>query len=246
MNKIAGLGWKLMIVLSIGILCCLFAITPARAEVNIHGLMDAKKLQEIITAKENVLKNHPEDIESLKILGIAYHNLSVIGKKGVCKKAFSALTKAYELKPHDDEILVYLGSVHTLLGRDAIIPYVRLYQVNKGCWIMDKAVSRSPDTIMVRMTRANNSLALPFFFNRLRYAEKDLLHLLQLSKKASNKFPPDLLANIYYTLGEYYKEKGKGQWDKAREYWNNAVEVAPESEDGIKAQKRLDVYGIER
>lgn len=51
-----------------------------------------------------------------------------------------------------------------------------------------------------------------------------------------------MLATIYYTLGEYYKEKGKSQWDKARECWNKAVEVAPESEKGIEAQKRLEVY----
>lgn len=204
--------------------------------------MDAKKLQEIIKDKEDILKNHPEDIENLKILGIAYHNLSVVGKKGICKKAFSILTKAYELAPQDDEILAYLGSVHTLLGRDATFPITRLSHVNKGCRLMDKAVSKSPDNIAIRLTRANNSLALPSFFNRAGYAEKDLLYLLQLSKKRPKEFPPEFLATIYYTLGEYYKEKGKGQWDKAREYWSKAVEIAPESEDGIAAQKRLEVY----
>lgn len=160
MNKTVRLGWK---VLSIGVLCCLFAVQLARGEVNIHELMDAKKLQEIIKNTEDTLKNHPADIKNLKILGIAYHNLSVIGKKGVCEKAFSILTKASELTPQDDEILVYLGSVHTLLVRDATFPLTRLSQVNKGCRIMDKAVSKAPDNIVVRLTRANNSLGLPSF-----------------------------------------------------------------------------------
>ena len=232
MNKIV---WKQRIVLSIGVLFYLLAAGSVRGEVNIHGLMDIKKLQEIIRAKEDILKTQPKDIGSLKILGIAYHNLSVAGKKGVCEKAFSILTKAYELAPNDDEILVYLGSVHTLLGRDGIVPLAKLYQVNKGCRIMNKAVSKSPDNIAVRLTRANNSLALPPFFNRIEYAEKDLLYLLQLSKKRPKEFSSDLLAAIYYTLGEYYKEKGKGKLSKAREYWNKAVEAAPESRDGIAA-----------
>ncbi|MBU0701223.1 hypothetical protein KKE26_08040 [bacterium] len=242
MNKIVRLVWKGRIILSVGVLCYLLATGSVRGEVNIHGLMDAKKLQEIIRAKEDILKTQPEDIKSLKISGIAYHNLSVIGKKGICEKAFSVLTKAYEIAPQDDEILVYLGSVHTLLGRDAVFPLTRLYEVNKGCRLMDKAVSKSPDNIAVRLTRANNSLGLPSFFNRAGYAEKDLFYLLQLSKKRPNEFPPELLATIYYTLGEYYKGEGKGQWDTARKYWNKAVEVAPESENGIAAQKRLEVY----
>ena len=242
MNKIVKLVWKTKVVLLVGVLCCLFAIGSVRGEVNIHGLMDAKKLQEIIRIKEDVLKTQPENIENLKVLGIAYHNLSVMGKKGICEKAFSILTKAYELAPQDNEILVYLGSVHTLLGRDAVFPLTRLYQVNKGCRIMDEAVSKATDNIAVRLTRANNSLGLPSFFKRAGYAEKDLLYLLQLSKKTPKEFPPDLLATIYYTLGEYYKGEDEGQWNKARKYWNKAVEIAPESENGIAAQKRLEVY----
>ena len=86
MNKIVRLVWKGRIILSVGVLCYLLATGSVRGEVNIHGLMDAKKLQEIIRAKEDILKTQPEDIKSLKISGIAYHNLSVIGKKGICEK----------------------------------------------------------------------------------------------------------------------------------------------------------------
>lgn len=210
--------------------------------VNIYGLMDFKELTRIINEKEVILKERPTDIDALKVLGIAYHNLSVIGKKGVCEKAFSTLTKAYELTPQDYEILVYLGSSRTLMGRDAIIPFAKLYYVYNGCRIMDEAVSKSPDNIIVRLTRANNSLALPDFFNRAKYAKKDLLYLLNLSKKKSEIFPPDLLATIYYTLGEYYKGKGESQWDKARECWEKAIEIAPESKDGILSSDRLEVY----
>ncbi|MDI6704511.1 MAG: tetratricopeptide repeat protein [bacterium] len=245
MNKIGRSNWKVKAILSVGILCYLFiggAVLAEIPEINIYGLMDYKELKRVIEKNEEILKKNPSDVNVLKTLGIAYHNLSVIGKKGVCQKAFSILTKAYELAPHDYEILVYLGSTHTLLGRDATLPLTRVYQVIKGCRIMDKAVSKVPDNIIVRLTRAHNSLALPSFFKRAKYAEEDLLYLLKLSKKAPEKFPPDLLATIYYNLGEYYKGNGKSQWNKARDYWKQAVEVAPESEDGIAAQKRLEVY----
>ncbi len=236
-NKVS-LSWLVFIVLG-------FSLSLTYAETtkeDIYGLMDYQKLKGIISEKEEILKKNPSDISALKVLGVAYHNLSVIGKKGTCKKAFSILTKAYELAPEDYEILAYLGSVHTLLGRDAIFPYTRLYQVNKGCRIMDEAISKSPNNIVVRLTRANNSLALPDFFLRAKYAKEDLLYLLKLSEKTPNEFPPELLATIYYTLGEYYKSKE--QWDKAREYWEEAVKVAPESKDGLSAQKRLEVYKL--
>jgi len=205
---------------------------------NVYGLMDYQGLKRIIEEKEGVLKENPNDVSTLKVLGIAYHNLSVIGKKGMSEKAFATLNKAYGLAPQDNEILVYLGSARTLLGRDATFPLTRLYQVNKGCRLMDEAVSKARDNIVIRLTRANNSLALPSFFNRAKYAKEDMLYLLKLSEK--EKFPPELLATIYYTLGEYYK--GREEWDKAREYWKKAIKVAPESEDGIAAQKRLEVY----
>lgn len=221
-------------------ICCVGIVYGE--SVNICEVMDFKELTRIINEKEEILKTHPSDISTLKVLGIAYHNLSVIGKKGVCKKAFSILTKAYELTPQDYEILVYLGSSRTLMGRDAIIPFAKLHYVYNGCRIMDEAVSKSPDNIIVRLTRANNSLALPGFFNRAKYAKKDLLHLLKLSKKAPKDFSSELLATIYYTLGEYYKGEGESQWDKARECWEKAIEIAPESKDGILSSERLEVY----
>ncbi|MEK9149368.1 MAG: hypothetical protein AAB267_04905 [Candidatus Desantisbacteria bacterium] len=57
MNKIV---WKQRIVLSIGVLFYLLAAGSVRGEVNIHGLMDIKKLQEIIRAKEDILKTQPK------------------------------------------------------------------------------------------------------------------------------------------------------------------------------------------
>lgn len=237
MRKKVNLIWLVLVMVGFAI-----SITCAQTQIEIYGLMDYQELKRVMEEKEGILKENPDDVGALKVLGIAYHNLSVLGKKGVSEKAFSILNKAHQLAPDDYEILVYLGSTRTLLGRDATFPLTRLYQVNKGCRIMDDAIFNAPDNIVVRMTRANNSLALPSFFNRAKYAKEDLLYLLKLSKKLPREFPNDLLSTIYYTLGEYYKGEGKSQWNKAREYWQEAVKVAPESKDGIAAQKRLQVY----
>jgi len=234
-NKIL-LSWLVFVIVGV-FLSITFAETEAE---NIYGLMDYQELKRVIEEKEDILKEKPNDVYALKILGIAYHNLSVIGKKGVSAKAFSILSKAYELAPEDYEILVYLGSAKTLLGRDATFPMTRLYQVNKGCRIIDEAISKAPDNIVVRLTRANNSLGIPSFFQRVRYAKEDMLYLLRLSEKEKEKFLPELLATIYYTLGEYHKEKE--EMDKAREYWKKAVGIAPSSKDGLLAKKRIEVY----
>ncbi|MBU1782318.1 hypothetical protein KKD87_03000 [bacterium] len=239
--KIVSLTWRaiLLIGLSLFVSKMVFGqVLGQKPEKNIYSLMEFDELEKVIAEQEEILKKEPSGITTLKILGIAYHNLSVIGKKGVSKKAFSILAKAYESKSDDYEILAYLGSTKTLLGRDAFVPFNKLYYVYEGCQLMDKAVSKAPDNFVVRLCRANNSLALPSFFRRAKYVKKDMFYLLKMGRE--KKFSPELLATIYCLLGEYYKVEER--WELASDYWEKAVKIAPNSKDGMLSKKRLEVY----
>ncbi|MCP4050984.1 MAG: hypothetical protein GY730_09800 [bacterium] len=100
----------------------------------------------------------------LKIIGIAWHNLGHLGQTGAGEKSFKYLEKASKLMSDDMEILAYMGSAETLKARDDWFPISKLMGVNSGASKIDKAIENDPDNVIVRLVRANNSLALPSFF----------------------------------------------------------------------------------
>lgn len=223
----------------LGIAPVAFGAVPTQ---NVHSLQDSAMLAKVIEENEAVLKLNPNDLQALKTLGIAYHNLSVMGKKGVSQKAFANLNQVLQRAPEDYEALAYLGSTYTLLGRDATNPFTKLSQVYKGCKVLDGAVAKAPNNPVVRLTRAINSLSLPDFFNRRDLTREDLFHLLRLHEKATPQLAPDVLAKVYFNLGEYYKGKGRSHWGEADKYWQKAVEADPQGNDAAMARQRLEAY----
>jgi len=149
----------------------------------LYDLRDKSELLEFIGKTE--AKLDPADVKKLKMLGIAYHNLATLKMKGASAKAAAYLQKAYALSPHDDEVLAFLGSSWTMVGRDSWNVLAKTSDVNQGIKMIDQAVAQSPDNIVVRTVRMNNSLEVPAFFNRKDMADKDLQYL----KKAQKETP---------------------------------------------------------
>ncbi|MBI3813568.1 MAG: tetratricopeptide repeat protein [Nitrospinae bacterium] len=199
----------------------------------LYNLTDKNSLERIIHDTE---KSNPLDKDSLKVLGIAYHNLGRLEIKGLPDKAVEYLEKANQLSPADYEALAYLGSAKTMVARDSWNFFTKLSKVNEGINMMDRAVSKSPDNIAIRMVRANNSLKLPGFLNRKGIAMKDFQHLATLIQM-SEGVSPDLKAEIFYQLGMLYKSDGNESL--AKEYFKKAVNVSPDSKWGIDAKKEL-------
>lgn len=50
-------------------------------------------------------------------------------------------------------------------------------------------------------------------------------------------FSPQMIAEIHFKLGEIYK--GEDEEQVAKDHWTKAVEIAPNSEWGQEARKRL-------
>ena len=128
--------------------------------------MDLKALLVPAAQLKERLDQNPSDYEALQGLGIVYHNMALKDFKAYAKKAAQYLEQAYQKKPDDNVALCYLGSAYTMLAKDAWNPMSKLSYVNKGIECMDKAVRKDPDNITMRLTRANNSKALPKFLNR--------------------------------------------------------------------------------
>jgi tetratricopeptide (TPR) repeat protein len=191
--------------------------------------------QQSIKELEGSLQQKPNDVATLMALGKLYHDQGAAGDKDAVDKGFTCLDKAIELDPTNAVAFAYRGSLWTMRGRDAWFPFTKLNHVDKGIDELDKAVDLAPDNITVHLTRGINSVQLPSMFKRLGTALKDFSFLL-----ADPRFPHldvHLQSTIYYWAGVAYKRDN--QADKAKEYLEKAISVAPESMTAKNAEKAL-------
>lgn len=199
-------------------------------------------LRRLIKQNEEALLENPNDLQVLKTLGICYHNLSRLGEKSAADKAIKYLEEASKLaRQADAEVLAYLGSSYTLKGRDEILPINKIKYVRKGCKLIDKAVGEQPRNVVVRMVRLNNSLALPRFFGRRKYAKEDCLFLISCHERKELEIGSETLAEIYLRLGEFYRMEGN--LNEAKRCWRKAIEHAPESQFAIEAKEKIERFG---
>ncbi len=191
-----------------GVLSLFFLLltSPANAEEKPEGKELAALLVQIAQLQQRLDKNS-SDYEALCGLGIAYHDAALKDSKVYAKKAVQYLDLARQKKIDDTVVLCYLGSVYTLLAKDASNPMDQMSYVNKGVEYMDKAVRKDPDNIAIRLTRANNSKSLPKFLNRRPVAYEDFELLASLFRKGL-KVPSPLKISVYHSLAAMYKEDG--------------------------------------
>ena len=202
-----------------------------------YDFVGGKEAKQMIEELKLKLKDHPQEPKLLRDIGILYHNLGVEGDKKAVKEAFNYLERSCQLDPKDPLTLGYLGSTETLKARDTWNPINKIGFVKQGVKKIDKAIEMAPDEISLRFLRANNSLALPSFLHRDKFAKKDFEYLLRLSKKHPEKFDKDALSGTYLGLGMVYKREEDIL--RARELWKKVIEVNPDSRDAEEAERML-------
>jgi len=205
----------------------------------IYGLRDKEILQDFIQKTENEIRATSSNIQKFKMIGIAYHNLATLKVKDADRKAVVYLQKAYFLSPNDDEVQAYFGSAITMIGRDSWNVLTKIDTVNKGIKMIDAAVVRMPDSIVIRMVRANNSLDLPDIFKRKEIAKKDFQYLEMLVTKSSLDIDPDIKAEIFYQLGMLYRRENNDSM--ATKYFKKAINASPDSQWGKKSERSLQL-----
>lgn len=130
---------------------------------------------------EATLKTTPADVQALKNAGIVLHQLARTDPKPeTVERAEAYLKQARQLAPEDPEIAAWLGSTITMKALFETDPGRQTFHVKAGTRLLDGAVRAAPDNRIVRLTRAYNSLELPPFLGRTRYAVEDLGRYLQL------------------------------------------------------------------
>jgi tetratricopeptide (TPR) repeat protein len=203
----------------------------------ILGSRDKGELNKIINEAEKGIGENPEDKNSLKKLGIAYHSLAHMEVKGTSEKAVEYLRKASKIDPEDFLILAALGSATTMVGRDSSGMIAKVKYTKKGNNMIDKAVAKDPDDFEIRLIRANVNINLPKLFGRKKMAKKDLLYIEETIKKSPKEVPSGAQAQVYYKLGTIYDSDGDDS--TAKLYFKKALEISADSVWGEKARKKL-------
>ena len=203
----------------------------------LYGLREKAFLQNIIQQTERENGTALSDLEKVKMLGIAYHNLAILKEKGASEKAVIYLNKALVLAPDDIEVQAYLGSALTMSARDSWNVFIKVGRVKEGMAMMNEAVSKEPESVVIRMVRANNSLNLPDFFRQKEVAKEDFRYLEKLIMESRVDMPPDIKGEIFYKLGMI--DKHEGNVLLANEYFKKAINFSPASEWGRKSEGAL-------
>lgn len=201
-------------------------------------LMAGGGIEQQIESLESQLTNSKSDIPVLLELGKLYHQMAASSKnKKAIKKAESHLKQVLQYDKNNAEALVWLGSLNTLKGRDAWMPWNKLKYVEDGLKLMDRAVSLDRHNIKIRLVRANNNASLPSFFNRADSAIADFQFILKMVEITPEKFAFLPVSEMYLTLGDLYLSLGEDK--KAMDAWNAVLEKFPTSKSAKHAIQNL-------
>lgn len=198
----------------------------------LYGLREVTALEQLVNQETNTADTPDEQ----KRLGIAWHNLAVLEQSGAAQKAYDILKPLAKTLPKDYEVLAYLGSAQTMVGRDSWNPISKISAVNKGIAQLDQALTKAQDNFVIRIVRVNNSLALPGFLGRAGKVKPDLEHLLNLFKHT--EAPIDVRAEVYFKMGQVLIEEDKR--DEAKTYFKQTIKVDPTGEWAKQAQAALN------
>jgi tetratricopeptide (TPR) repeat protein len=184
------------------LLLILAGTQPVRA-ANISDLRGAEA-KAALDQFETTLKQNPKDYEALKSAGIILHQLSRgAPDKDQVETAERYLKEAQKLKSDDPETAAWLGSTITMKARFETDPGKQTFFVKSGTRMLDKAIQQVPENTVVRLTRAYNSLELPAFLKRTKFAVEDFKFYLELCK--TRECPADYVADARLKLAEAEK-----------------------------------------
>jgi hypothetical protein len=132
------------------------------------------------------VKADSNDLVKVRELGILLHihneekRIPAEVEAGIrlLKKITKADAKDYEAK-------AWLGSLITMQAEYETNPGKRTFYVKLGSREMDAAIKALPDDIPIRLIRGYNSLTLPPFLERNRFAIEDFQFILDFCKKST-------------------------------------------------------------
>jgi len=148
--------------------------------------LQGEEAKAALTQYEARISANASDVDALKSAGIILHQLNRgHADPQQVSKAEGYLEKAKDLQASDQETAAWLGSLTTMKALFETDPGQQSFYVKLGTRMLDKAIQKAPDNLVVRLTRAYNSLELPPFLKRTKFAVEDFKHYLKLCEAQS-------------------------------------------------------------
>lgn len=148
--------------------------------------------------------------EELFVEAMSLYQLGLSGDKEAVPQAFRLLINVLQNDRQNLLAEAYLGSVISLMGRDAQDANDRFKFVIKGLKILDKVVSLSPEHVEIRGMRAFVCAKLPEqFFHRSVTAIEDFSYLVLRYEEDETLFPKEFYHQILFELALAYHRLDK-------------------------------------
>ncbi len=192
--------------------------------------------QSELDSLEGVVKNDAQNTDAMFKLAIIYYNMVSKQENDKATERAEELFKAV-LKEKNDrtDAMVYYGSLLTLKGRDAFLPWRKLSYVEEGCEMMDKAVRLDPKNINLRIRRAMNNINLPDSFDRQAYYLSDFEFIR--NHPAFLSFPPDFQQQILYYSALACEKNNEPE--KSRELYQQVIDINKNTEFAKRAGEAM-------
>ncbi|GKW41796.1 hypothetical protein LOZ86_17560 [Pectobacterium parvum] len=195
----------------------------------LFSMRTTTKLEQVIEQYRPLAE---KDLQALKIMGIAWHQLALDKKDKASEQAVEYLSRYCQSAPEDMLALAWLGSSYAMLARDSSAVYKKITYVNKGLGMLDKAVNATDDNYQVRVIRASVIYGLPDMFNRKKMAFNDYLYLT-----SHFSLTPDNQSEFYYKLGVLAEDVGNAS--SAVDFFKKSVSADGESKWANKSKGKL-------
>ena len=227
--------------LCLGFFLFLLSAAPAFAATQEnYGIYqnDINTLKQMLNKAEEDLAREPDNISALKRAGISSHQLALLQGGDHAKKAIEYLQTIVDKDRNDAIAMAYLGSSYTLVARDTSVIMDKVSNVNRGVSLLNRAVRSNPEDIMVRMVRGSVIFELPAMFKKTEQGIEDFSFIESHFTDMPDSTDIDVAgfkAEVYYKLG--ILKKDMGDKDIARNYFQKAMDAAPDSQWAKLAKK---------
>ena len=192
-----------------------------------------------IAELEQKLKVNPSDQQALMDLGRIYYDQAAAGEKNSIDKGIRCFDKALSLDSTNAVALAYRGSLWTMEARNSWWPPNKIKYLKRGGEELDRAVELEPDNMMVRLIRGINGLGLPSYADRLQTSLEDFLIVLKHPDFPNQTRQLKVVAFYYGGLAL----KRADDYEKARDLFQRAISILPDSEYARRAREELKDMG---
>ncbi len=168
----------------IPIMLTLWLLVTSGASAGVSDLRGAEAEQALAGLRATI-KGEPDNFEALRDAGIILHQLARVEttREDLVADGEDYLQRARKLHPDDLHTQAWLGSITTMKARFVSDPGKQTFFVKLGTRMMDRAIRQAPDDPVLRLIRGHNSMEVPVFLKRTRFALEDFEHYLALCER---------------------------------------------------------------